>query len=323
MTSLLRWVNSFSALLGQFITGGYTFKVTLDPATEPIDTRAGVEETLDAIGERVTQIRGLPAPPALKRSFQTREEFIMKAEAELLDEETRLEVERLKDICVVLDLCSQSDDLQEVLLDLLRQGVLGYYKSEEKSLTVVTNQEEPDLLAWLTYTHKYAHALQDEKFDLSIILELEEDTFDSSRAATALVEGDANFTEYLFYESLPLEQQVSLAESLKQATDEFSSSPEAAQAPRIIRETFGWEHSAGPEFVFRLYLRGGFDAINEAYQDPPGPLSRFSILRSTSPGRLPTSLTCRTWPWPWVMAGSRGIQVFWENSSRASTWAPF
>jgi len=245
-----------------------SFQITLAPTAKAIDPGAGSEKILDAIGERVTTLRGLPALLKLERGLQTRQEFETKAVSELLDEETRLETERLKDLCVVLDLCSLSDDLLQLRQDLLSQGVLGYYRPEKKSLTVVTGQDSLDPLSWLTYAHEYTHALQDQQFDLSA-MERKEDTFDSSKAVLALVEGDANLSEYLFYESLPPAQQALLTKSLEEQILDFSRSPEVARAPRIFKETFGWEHSVGPDFVFRLYLKGGFDAINRAYQDPP------------------------------------------------------
>ena len=245
-----------------------SLKVTLAPSTKSVDTSAALRERLDDIGERVTRIRGLAAPSALTRRFLTREEFVGLAEGELLDEETRRDMEQLKNLCVVLDLCSRSDDLVQILLGLQTQGVLGYYKGEEKSLTVVTVQEGLDPLAWLTYAHEYTHALQDQEFDLST-LKPEEDTFDSSKAVAALLEGDANLMEYLFYESLPPGQRTLAAESLQQRIEEFSRVPEVGLAPRIMIETFGWEHAAGPNLVFRLYLEGGLEAINLAYQDPP------------------------------------------------------
>ena len=118
-------------------------------------------------------------------------------------------------------------------------------------------------------------------------------TFDATKAVAALREGDANLTEYLFYETLPFDRQTLLASALEKVIEEFSASPEAARAPRIITETFGWEHSVGPGFVFRLYLEGGFGAIDEAYRDPPRSTEHIlhpGICRARS---LTTSL-CRT-----------------------------
>ena len=245
-----------------------SFETTLTPPVEPIDTSLETNEILDYIGSKVTEIRGLSAPAEFKHGFQTREEFRAVAGNELMDDKTLREIERLKGLCVVLDLCSRSDDLLQISLALRKDGVLGFYEPEDRVLTVVTGLEEPDPLAWLTYAHEYTHVIQDWEFDLSAIGS-EENTFDSSKAELALIEGDASLTEYLFYETLPLEQQRLLAALLEEKVKEFFNSPEVAQAPRIISETFGWEYSAGSGFAFRLYLENGFDAINEAFQEPP------------------------------------------------------
>ena len=153
-------------------------------------------------------------------------------------------------------------------LTLLGRGVLGYYKPGDGSLTVVSDGGEADPLAWSTYAHEFTHALQDQAFDLSS-LEPSENTFDSSKALLALQEGDAKLSEYLFYDSLPRNQQDLLVKAIEQVVREFTESPEALAAPRILQETFGWEHRAGADFVYRLYLEGGFTAINTAFRFPP------------------------------------------------------
>ena len=183
-------------------------------------------------------------------------------------EQVRQEIEMQKDLCVVLDLCSPSDDLLQIQVDLQVQAALGFYQSDEDSLTVITDDGGPEPLSWLIYSHEYAHALQDQAYDLSILRDGRE-RLDAARAVLALAEGDANLTEYLFYESLPREQQTLLAEALESKSRQFSESEAIAQAPRYITEPFGWEHSAGAQFVFRLYLEGGLEAVEEAFLDPP------------------------------------------------------
>ena len=244
-------------------------EINLDTAVGPIDADIAFEEILNVVGDRVTSIRQLPALSDPKLKLQTRESFISEGSSDLLGEESRAEIELLKDLCVILDLCSPTDDLWQAFLDLHDLGVLGFYDTDDQLLTVVTSLEEPDPLSWLTYAHEYTHALQDQEFDLSTFLAQENDGFDSSKASLALLEGDANLSEYLFYESLPSEQQKELGEAVESQREQFSKSPAVAQAPPIIRETVGWEHGAGPEFVFRLYLQGGFEAINNAYENVP------------------------------------------------------
>ena len=155
----------------------------------------------------------------------------------------------------MLDLCSETDDLLGASRDITGKGILGYYQIDEKILTVVIDEEQLEPRGWLIYAHEYTHALQDQQFDLSMILEPGDDGFDIIKAVRALMEGDANFTQFLFYESLPQEQQALLAKELEGDIEEFSRSQEVTQAPRIIRETFGWEHGAGPVSLFRINVR--------------------------------------------------------------------
>ena len=245
-----------------------SFKVTLVPVIEAIDTSGGLDEILDSIGKRVTEIRGLPALSPATLETLSREQFKLELESEVPDEESQLELEKLKDFCLVLDLCVESDDLLGAFQGVAGEGVLGVYNPNDKTLTVVQDEESLDLQSWLIYAHEYTHALQDQQYDLST-LEPTENTFDASKARAALLEGDAGLSEALFYESLPLEQQSPIATSSEAAAEEFADGPEVTEAPRIIRETFGWEHRAGLDFVFRLYLEGGLDAVDRAYEDLP------------------------------------------------------
>ena len=245
-----------------------SFNVILSSTAEPVDASAEVGEILDAIEARVGAIRGLPAQAPVESHFQARQEFRSKIESESPDEESKQEIAKLKDLCLVLDLCTESDALLQASRDLSGEGVVGYYDPEEKSLTVIRDEDTFGALKWMTYAHEYTHALQDEHFDL-LMLKSEEETFDSTKAIGALVEGDAKLVEYLFYESLPPEPQAGLATSIEDTGREFSESQQVTEAPRILRETFGWEHSAGLDFVFWLYLEGGFDAVDKAYENLP------------------------------------------------------
>ena len=245
-----------------------SFRLSLDTPSELLDTGAEIDVILDSIDRRMMQIRGLSAPTGMTRGFQTRDDFVVEAESLVLGEESRRELELLKEFCLVLRLCDESDDLFEIQLELLGLGVLGYYTLEGKALTVVTDRQKPDPLAWLTYSHEYVHALQDEHFGLAA-LEPEEDTFDSSIAVLALEEGDAELSKNLFYDSLPPDQQALLAGLLSRASDEFSNSPIIDRLPAIIRDTYGWEYTAGTLFVFRIYLEGGIEGVTKAYENPP------------------------------------------------------
>jgi hypothetical protein len=100
-------------------------------------------------------------------------------------------------------------------------------------------------------------------------MESEDNNFDASKAMTAFIEGDAQLVEYLFYDTLPTQQQTDLSNIRDEVVKGFSDSAQLADAPRILSETFGWEYQNGLDFIFQLYLEGGFDAVNKAYENPP------------------------------------------------------
>lgn len=250
-----------------------------------MDATVGVEELLDSIDEWVTLSRGLPPPTQLERRLQTRQEF--KDENQQADLEAQSDIEQLKDLCVVLDLCSPADDLVQIFLGLAGEAVLGYYQQDENALTLVTDDGEVGPLAWLTYAHEYVHALQDQSFG---VFPLEDDTFEANKAMLALTEGDARLTEYLFYDALPADLQALVAEELTRLIEEFSNSPAAQGIPRIIRETFGWEYSAGRDFLYRLYLEGGFQAVDAVYQNPPQSTEQVLHIEKYLEGDSPRSV---------------------------------
>ena len=255
------------------------------PVGDSVDTTAGVEQLLDSIDEWVVLNRGLPAATEVQRRFQTRQEF--KEENEQPDLESQLDTVQLKDLCVVLDLCSPDDDLLQIFQGLVGEAVLGYYQPGENALTLVTDDGEVDRLAWLTYAHEYLHALQDQNFGIPTP---EEDTFEMSKALLALTEGDARLTEYLFYDSLPTDSQTLITEELARLIAEFSSSPVVQGIPRIIRETFGWEYAAGRDFLYRLYVEGGFPAVDAVYEDPPQSTEHILHLEKYLEGDQPRSV---------------------------------
>ena len=260
--------NAFDRYEADFSRVIDSFEVTRSPNLHPLDTSAGLDALLDSIGVTVTEIRGLPPPTEIERRILSRQQLRSVVQGQLLSPDSLRDLEIQADLCLILDLCAEDDDLLLAMLSLLGKGVLGYYQPDEKSLTVVSDSGEIDPLAWSTYAHEFAHALQDETFDLASMGRAE-DSFDSTKGLLALQEGDAKLSEYLFYDSLSQSQQDLLVEALEELIREFSRSPEAVSAPRFLQETFGWEHRVGTEFVYRLYLEGGFTAVNTAFLFPP------------------------------------------------------
>ena len=276
---LPRYQEEFDLLLD-------SFRVILPTQAQPLSTGSDIAATLDDVGRRIVVARQLTEPTGVTRGFQTRENFLITAEQEILGEESLTELQKLKDFCLVLNLCVPSDDLKDIQIELLALGVLGYYRAGDRSLTIVTSEEKPDPLSYLTYAHEFVHALQDEHYGL-VSLEPEEPNFDASIALLALEEGDAELSKNLFYESLPLEEQALMAGLLSKAVEEFTGAPVIDRLPPIMRETYGWEYTSGTDFVFRLYLEGGMEAVHAASLDPPASSEHIMHPEKYLSGELP------------------------------------
>ena len=163
------------------------------------------------------------------------------------------------------DFFSKDFDLYAFTLDLLTEEIAGFYDPETDEFVLINEDEEFDVLEQLTHAHEFVHALQDQHFDLE---QLDDDSLDSeaSMALSALAEGDATLVQSLYliegYLS-PDELLAALSESLDVDTSILD------EAPPVLARELMFPYLEGVEFVQALYTNGGFDAVDQAWQDPP------------------------------------------------------
>ena len=165
-----------------------TVEATPDPSA-PSDAEALA--ILTAIEEQVEAIRGLPPADIGAPELITREE--LRGELQQIFDEEYPPEERERDNLTLraFGLLGPDEDVAELQLQLLGEGVLGFYDDTDQRMVVVTDSGI-DAVAKLTYAHEYTHALQDAAFGLD---SLETDAVgedDRGLARTALIEGDAN-----------------------------------------------------------------------------------------------------------------------------------
>jgi hypothetical protein len=113
------------------------------------------------------------------------------------------------------------------------------------------------------------HALQDQHYNFDEGLDYNEEACkeDTERCAAlqALIEGDASFTEILWFFTH------ATAQDQREIQEFYSnySSPVFDNAPSFFRESLLFPYIAGQDFVNYLYERNGWEAIEEAYRNPP------------------------------------------------------
>jgi hypothetical protein len=161
-------------------------------------------------------------------------------------------------------------DLPRLLNRVQAESVLGFYvpgRRPPKGRLYVRSNRGLDPYAKIILAHELTHAVTDQRFDLTRADRLAAGTGNEDQLAaySALVEGDATLLmqRYLAERLTPAEQADAGLVAATQRT------PERDAAPAVIRESLLFPYQEGLRFVSTLYARGGWDAVNAAYRDPP------------------------------------------------------
>ena len=240
-----------------------------DPTLEPqSNIDADLLAQMRKIEEQVESIRGLPVANDLDRKTLSPEQLRQRVMEDFFVDYTEEDVRQDALILNLFGLIDRDYDLYELFVELYSEQIAGFYDDETKEMVVVKGEEfaGPERM---TYAHEYTHALQDAQYDLNDGLKLEDEYCEQDSeycaAVTALVEGDASFTEtqwFLEYSSLKDKQEV------LQYYQEYSS-PIFDNTPTFLQEDLIFPYVKGLEFVSALYEVGGYAAVDNAYMNPP------------------------------------------------------
>jgi hypothetical protein len=240
-----------------------------------------VREQMEQIETEVILLRGLQPSGPVDRGLLSGAELREYVLDDFLVDYTQDEARDDARVLALLGLLDADYDLFDLYLDLYSENIAGFYDDEIQQMFVVQDSRfgGPERL---TYAHEYAHALQDQTYDLEEGLGFSDEACeeDSERCAAlqALLEGDATLLEerwLLTYASDADFQQ------LLNFYDSFSS-PTYDSAPEFLKEDFLFPYTTGYDFIEHYFLDGGWAAVDDLYANPP--VSTEQILH---PGRYP------------------------------------
>jgi len=214
---------------------------------------------------KTAELRGLSSKSEMECQFITPEELRDRFVAIFEEDYPQEEVEIDQEVYVLLDLMEEDQDLYTILLDVYSEQVIGFYDDESKELYVVSKKGELGPLEEIVLAHEYTHALQDQYFDLSSLPLEEEGNSDLSIAALSLVEGDASLVQGIYmWTILDDSEREALSQELEELEDEAFDA-----APRVIQENIIFPYESGLNFVMALVEQDGWQAVDQAYSDPP------------------------------------------------------
>jgi len=157
--------------------------------------------------------------------------------------------------------------LPDASISIRAHQVAGVYVPEQEQLYVATGRQESNADDQALLAHAYAHALQDQHFDLEA-MDARATTTDAALAVQALVEGDATLLTALYrYGDLAATDWEHVAELILHAEqpgygEELDRSEAWARLQRFPCQE-------GRQFADALFQAGGWETINQAYTDPP------------------------------------------------------
>jgi hypothetical protein len=245
---------------------------------------------IEDITEEVSQLRQLPIKQEIPVTVLTREELGVEMRA--MTEQEYPEDEQYADEREMLafGIIDEPMDMGDLSDELYTEQVAGYYDPQTGKMVVVANDNQAGGFTptqQVTYAHEIVHALQDQSFDLAAPpLERADLSDDESLAISALIEGDASYSEVQYLIARPELLQGYIDEI---DTTEFDSSV-LDSVPALIRETLLFPYDQGYTFVESLQTEGGWDAVDAAYADPPASTEQILHPEKYKAGEAPITV---------------------------------
>ena len=158
-------------------------------------------------------------------------------------------------------------DLLDATSDLQKSGVLAYYRTTRKSITV-KGKDIDDVATRVTLAHELTHALQDQHFDLTELQRKAAKTH-SGTVLRTIIEGDAVRIQNDYVETLSKGDQSKYAgDSAQRGTDARTEASDAG-VPESLSVLFEAPYDLGPLMLEAVLAERKEAGINELFRRPP------------------------------------------------------
>jgi hypothetical protein len=216
----------------------------------------------------VSRLRGLPAKAPLALRRISRDELKAHLERSFdahMPERAILGTEVMLES---LGVVPAGFRYRDTVIQLMQSELAGLYDPAENTMFLLADLSKE--MEKATLEHELVHALQDQHYSLDRITVFREDESDALSALSSLAEGDA--TSLMFDAALASENKTALdvpISILERQLSLASTRPETAGVPRVLVRALLAPYIDGMRFVQRLRERGGFAAVDRAWQSPP------------------------------------------------------
>lgn len=152
-------------------------------------------------------------------------------------------------------------DLHQELLLAYGDAVGGYYDYESKYFVVVEDGCDNAALKEKTTAHELVHALQDQTYGISSLLDSTKENDDSYLSVLSLLEGDATYFEQMFMGAMPISELTDLYR--------YVMSLESPSYDPFLYSYMLAPYIYGEAFVRAMIDMYGIEYLDEVYRLPP------------------------------------------------------
>jgi len=243
-----------------------------DAAAPSVDSRETRETRLiSRMLRRVEGARGLDAKKAVPGMLLDRPALIARVKSHVSRE---LPPEAIREEGLALQLLGfvpTQFDYEAAEYQLLQDQLAGYYEPADGTMYMASDLGDDEAEA--TLAHELVHALQDQRWNLEERSKYRPGDGDRSEAVSALAEGDATsamFDVMIARAAGGKKSALDLPDELfsEQIREGMNQGP-GANAPHVMRTSLAAPYIYGTLFVHSLRRRGGWDAVNRAWDAPP------------------------------------------------------
>lgn len=241
------------------------------PPLTPFDPT--LTQRLHEIRDRAVDVRGLAAYGDIEEGWFNAEtlQAYNEENEDTAREEMGAQLEAWNIAWRLIHLIGPEDDLLDASTDF-QGSVVGLYYPTLDKLALIFSGEEISSDDEITLVHEYVHSFQDGRWDLEELnewVEKDDDENSSSEYATTidcLVEGDATLS--MLHYALEVYGSDWYDKIYGQEAGEPEPEPEEELPPALSRY-FYFNYDECVRFVDAIYDWGGWEAVNDLYEDPP------------------------------------------------------
>jgi hypothetical protein len=245
---------------------------TAVPATEAIPPKIETREQrlIARMLERVSHVRGLKPKRAVPGLMLDRSALIARVKAHVDREVPHDAIFNEGLVQQLLGFIPTRFDYEGATYALLEAQLAGFYEPADGTMYMAADLDDENTYA--TLAHELVHALQDQYWNLAPHSKYVAGEDDRSGAFSALAEGDATsaMADVLIGQARPGGTALEMPDELfvEQVIGGMSGGA-TANAPHVMRMGLVAPYIDGTLFVHALRRKGGWEAVNRAWDRPP------------------------------------------------------